>query len=845
MNVSLSKLSLFLALLLVPLVHWGQVTQVFLETYEDVPVSHTIVSTPNPPTRAINAEYGTVTVLQLDPLDQTYQITYTPNLGYIGADHFRYLIWTAQGALQFVNFEVTVSPAIVEAKRDYAVAISGQPVAIDVLANDFSSTGIKILSATPYVDHGTSELDGGTVTFTPDADYTGIAHLNYVICNESGQCDEGTVSITVLDASGSSNTIKVFTKRDEAQYIFAPPSFTVTQAPVNGTFVRGGGIPTYLPNQGYTGTDLLTVSGEGHDLIFDIEVLDIADNTFAFDDQAYTIVNGVTNINVLSNDTYGTLAECISFQQPKFGTVAPAGNTAALKGRFIYTPPTGFVGVDEFTYTSHPVGQGCNGQAETATVRIFVSNFEPGFGTFRMMTPRQTPMIISYEVPADSYEFQVTQQGTLGRAVYLAGPVDTTIYGLKVVGENLLVYIPDAAVTSGLDNLQITYCLRDGITGDCSVTKEVKVEMEIVDVGMTGPGCVGDCVWPGDTNFDGIVNMQDLLPIGLFMGQMGAVRAGATLDFWYGQDAEDWSRTVQQANGVDLKHIDTDGDGIVSVGDTVALNRFYDHTHTMVPTDLPYADFELFLEGDVFADPGDLIELKLILGTSAKPAQNVQGFVFDFPYDPAFFDPGKISLYYRTDSWLAYDSPTLSMNRNNPSAGSLETGFTRTGNFPATGYGEIGTLGVVIQEEVIGFLEEVDGQNLEARNSFEIELGDRTAMVMDGAGNMFSVYIHPFKLTIQRPSDLPSIGNVPIINPEDDLKVFPNPVDNQVTVHHNNSQTFQRVKLTDLQGRIVMELGGLDTNHQVINTAGLANGIYTLSVTNQEGTIHRKVEILH
>lgn len=50
--------------------------------------------------------------------------------------------------------------------------------------------------------------------------------------------------------------------------------------------------------------------------------------------------------------------------------------------------------------------------------------------------------------------------------------------------------------------------------------KSVKIEMEILNVGSGNePMCFDDCVWRGDTNFDGTVNLQDLLPIGLSMGK--------------------------------------------------------------------------------------------------------------------------------------------------------------------------------------------------------------------------------------------------------------------------------------------------------------------------------------
>jgi hypothetical protein len=89
--------------------------------------------------------------------------------------------------------------------------------------------------------------------------------------------------------------------------------------------------------------------------------------------------------------------------------------------------------------------------------------------------------------------------------------------------------------------------------------------------------CFDDCIWAGDTNFDGIVNMEDLLPIGLCMGEVGIPRQDVNLSAqWYGQYGDDWSPYAP----MDLKHLDTDGDSIITALDTVAINNFYGNTHS-------------------------------------------------------------------------------------------------------------------------------------------------------------------------------------------------------------------------------------------------------------------------
>lgn len=74
--------------------------------------------------------------------------------------------------------------------------------------------------------------------------------------------------------------------------------------------------------------------------------------------------------------------------------------------------------------------------------------------------------------------------------------------------------------------------------------------------------CVPTSVYPGDANHDQIANHTDLLPIGIHFGETGPVRAGASLA-WTAQAADGWGDSLV-STGVDIKHVDTDGNGIIN-----------------------------------------------------------------------------------------------------------------------------------------------------------------------------------------------------------------------------------------------------------------------------------------
>ncbi len=78
-------------------------------------------------------------------------------------------------------------------------------------------------------------------------------------------------------------------------------------------------------------------------------------------------------------------------------------------------------------------------------------------------------------------------------------------------------------------------------------------------------------VWPGDTNNDGVVNEEDVLPLGVFWNQTGPARDDASLE-WTGQPAEPWDPAA-------ATYADTDGSGSINQTDLLAVGLNFGETH--------------------------------------------------------------------------------------------------------------------------------------------------------------------------------------------------------------------------------------------------------------------------
>lgn len=815
------------------LLSWGfplllSAQQVVTDTiFEEQTFEYSFVSQPNPPDLMEAPENGTVSWTETTQFN--YELVYTPDDGFIGQDSMRFLFWNSAFSYTFVKFRITVAPSLVTAVHDYATTTVGQPVDIDVLANDYSSNGVLNLTSVPLTNYGTAtyNLGDSTVNFVPAPGFEGLAYLNYVVCDDIGTCDNGTVSVFVVSSDPPQpDTTRLFTRKNTPQVVFVPPSYTLVAGPTNGLYDDSGEVPEYTPDADYVGKDYIAYDNNGTAKVIEMVVLDLVNNKFAFDDYFYLTPDvPTTELNVFTNDEFGVNTGCwyaSNVSDAQYGTVEFFAGDAA--GVIRYTPPPGFVGVDWFTYTSCPPG-GNAGQVETATAYVFVSNYEPDGTEFYMSTPKLTPLVVGYSVPIDDFSFDVTADPDLGTVAFLPGPVDTVIYGQTVTGYNLILYTPDADVVDGQDNFELEYCVTTN--GLCTYQKTVKIYVDILDIGDgTAPMCIDDCIWAGDTNADGVVDMEDLLPIGLSMGEVGIPRTDANLSLWYGQYGEDWSAS---GNLYDLKHLDTDGDSVVTALDTFAISAFYGNTHAIVPSQVPFYDYQIILEGDIFAGPGDLVKLKMKLGTDVDPASNVYGLTFPFNYDPNTVNPASVDIDFTTGSWLAYNSPVLHMSNNNLN-GLLESGFTRTNGIPASGYGQMAIISFIISEDLEGF--RADEETL------RLNVGGGTSTVMDGSGHTFGVNIGNANITIR-----PHQEDAPIT--EAQLKLFPNPTNGQfINLHLNGGNEFERALVYDLTGRLLSDTGRMMGRRAQLSVGQLTNGVYVVQVYTKQGVLTKKFEII-
>ncbi|WP_027346452.1 cadherin-like domain-containing protein [Hamadaea tsunoensis] len=148
--------------------------------------------------------HGTVTVTAAGVA------TYTPAPDRHGADTFTYTVDNGNGQTETATVRVTVTavedPPV--AADDNIATITGQPVAISVLANDTDADNDPLaIEQVTTPDHGTATIDTATsIVYTPAAGFSGDDAFTYTIGDGKGAHATATVHIRV-DAHPGNVTI--------------------------------------------------------------------------------------------------------------------------------------------------------------------------------------------------------------------------------------------------------------------------------------------------------------------------------------------------------------------------------------------------------------------------------------------------------------------------------------------------------------------------------------------------------------------------------------------------------------------------------------------------------------
>lgn len=346
-----------------------------------------------------------------------------------------------------------------------------------------------------------------------------------------------------------------------------------------------------------------------------------------------------------------------------------------------------------------------------------------------------------------------------------------------------------------------------------------------VNIFPADSSCVPTSVYPGDANHDQIANHSDLLPIGLHYGQTGPIRANASLN-WTSQPASGWGDTLL-STGVDIKHVDCDGNGFINEDDTLGIHLNYQQTHNAHKTSSHAVDgIPLYLDMPSSPpNPGDTIQIPVMLGTIDTPAVDIYGLAFSIEYDPDLLQEGK-SLTQFGGSWLgSKGTDLLTFSKDLDSLHQIDIALVRNNHIDTMGIGQIANIIVVIDDDIF-------------KKEEPLSLRFDNVRGINAEGQFIDLNVKDGISSIQATDTL--INHVsPTLSQA--LMIYPNPAKDEVLISLKSHQ-IQSISLYTSQGQLCRHetASGEDLR---LPLGQLSSGLYLVKVHTRYGDAIRKLMI--
>ncbi len=341
-----------------------------------------------------------------------------------------------------------------------------------------------------------------------------------------------------------------------------------------------------------------------------------------------------------------------------------------------------------------------------------------------------------------------------------------------------------------------------------------------------------DCVFPGDANNDDLVNIFDVLNLGIGFNKLGEIRPNAVIAPIL-QAAFDWGFFT--FFDLDFKHIDCDGNGVVNAEDYAAIDQNYQKITNQkdfeVDATLPEVSLT-FPANSILINPNQTqvsIPANLVVGVNDLAVDNLYGIALAVDYDKSLIK--DIQTTYNPTSFIGNAEDVLVRRKLLVEEGQVGYAITRTDQFGVNGTGNIAEFALILDLDII-----------EGRSESVLELDIIDLIVVDSSGREI-----PVTVTDDNPTVTVIVDENALVDIEEQLEhqqfaVYPNPVKEKLVI-----DLARDVDLTNGQLEIYNTLGQKVVkqsiaNHQtVLSVTDLAMGVYWVKIQTEDGVGIREI----
>lgn len=335
---------------------------------------------------------------------------------------------------------------------------------------------------------------------------------------------------------------------------------------------------------------------------------------------------------------------------------------------------------------------------------------------------------------------------------------------------------------------------------------------------FTSPAQGCQLMWPGDVNDDNSVNAMDFLDLGLAYGDTGIARTVQGTQ-WHPYISDDWDST--QINGVNAKYADCNGDSVIDMSDTLAVQNNFSLMHvgrySAVQTSSNESVYLQYTGLNDTVAPGDTVTFNLVAGDNMNPLTAFYGFGAYINWDTSktlsnetvvFQNPYTNSTHLRLNKELSEGYRVVSVVRNDhtDTSGILTTAAI-----------------TVIIDTSIGSL-----------TNFFFDLSD--VILTDASRNL----IYPLTWSDTIYVD-PALTGLPSVE-QPQFSLFPNPAQDYFTLSVGDNSGTWNCSVTNASGQLVHYIPEVNRS-STISTEGWAAGVYFVKLTNGEGAWTLKLAV--
>lgn len=401
----------------------------------------------------------------------------------------------------------------------------------------------------------------------------------------------------------------------------------------------------------------------------------------------------------------------------------------------------------------------------------------------------------------------------------------------------------DGAFSSSTDNVvdhfytnSGTYQVSLNIWNDDLSCYDVATKQVTVLV-SNNPCDLSPCVLPGDANNDGKADLYDLMHIGMGFGMTGPVRNSDPDAWkeWTPQPAEDWD--LETGDGVNYKHLDTDGNGEINYQDMSPL--LYHYTPMVETVVIPEnSGPRVFLDFDVDTifineDTESLVSVSagLVLGNFNNPMENVHGVSLFLDYDTTLTDVSSgVLVNYNPNSFMGSLDEVFPYGNDLREHNQIDIGISRINNISASGFGRIATIDFIIIIDII------DGR---AEKIIPFDVDIQGIKVLDKEGNLIEVNLDEIAAQVIFVKET-ATGIGPTNSLEKQVQVYPNPVKNGSVTIDLKDLNGESIQFYNTLGQLLKSTT-ISGNKANILVSDLPKGVYQLHIQTEEGMVAKRL----